>query len=204
MVSLSGSQTTCVTPFFFISASTISGLSAAFCTSLTIWSSAASSSSFYRGSSARGAARTCEGPGTAPALRFCLADRSGTGVRDRLGSVSERADPAVDYLDDDLGKSGANADDRLGFQRLVSEVSLEHVGLILGLEMSRLARSNRDWHQSELVNRVETVEVENGTAEIGLRRRVQGRGCPSWPRPSNWSNRRAFTAAPPRAHRAVR
>jgi hypothetical protein len=50
-------------------------------------------------------------------------------------------------IDDDLGKSGANADDRLGFQRLVSEVSLDHVGLILGIEMSRLARSNRDWHQ---------------------------------------------------------
>ena len=36
---------------------------------------------------------------------------------------------------------------RSGFQRLVAEVSLAHVGMILGLEMSRLARSNRDWHQ---------------------------------------------------------
>jgi DNA invertase Pin-like site-specific DNA recombinase len=36
---------------------------------------------------------------------------------------------------------------RLGFQRLLAEVSLDHVGLILGLEMSRLARSNNDWHQ---------------------------------------------------------
>ena len=35
---------------------------------------------------------------------------------------------------------------RAGFQRLVAEVSLAHVGIILGLEMSRLARSNRDWH----------------------------------------------------------
>jgi DNA invertase Pin-like site-specific DNA recombinase len=35
---------------------------------------------------------------------------------------------------------------RSGFQRLVAEVSLAHVGIILGLEMSRLARSNRDWH----------------------------------------------------------
>ena len=50
-------------------------------------------------------------------------------------------------IDDDLGKSGAHAQGRLGFQRLVSEVSLDHVGLILGVEMSRLARSCADWHQ---------------------------------------------------------
>ena len=36
---------------------------------------------------------------------------------------------------------------RIGFQRLVAEVSLGHVGLVLGIEMSRLARSCRDWHQ---------------------------------------------------------
>jgi DNA invertase Pin-like site-specific DNA recombinase len=50
-------------------------------------------------------------------------------------------------IDDDLGRSGATADGRTGFQRLVSEVSLDHVGLILGIEMSRLARSNKDWQQ---------------------------------------------------------
>lgn len=50
-------------------------------------------------------------------------------------------------IDDDLGKSGASAAARMGFQRLVSEVSLNHVGLILGIEISRLARSCRDWHQ---------------------------------------------------------
>jgi DNA invertase Pin-like site-specific DNA recombinase len=50
-------------------------------------------------------------------------------------------------IDDDLGRSGATAEGRSGFQRLVSEVSLDHVGLILGIEMSRLARSNKDWHQ---------------------------------------------------------
>ena len=36
---------------------------------------------------------------------------------------------------------------RAGFQRLVLEVSLDHVGIIFGVEMSRLARSNKDWHQ---------------------------------------------------------
>src|SRR4051812_17816266 len=50
-------------------------------------------------------------------------------------------------IDDDQGKSGASAVERAGFQRLVSEVSLDHVGLILGVEMSRLARSNADWHR---------------------------------------------------------
>jgi DNA invertase Pin-like site-specific DNA recombinase len=50
-------------------------------------------------------------------------------------------------IDEDLGKSGTSAQRRFGFQRLVSEVSLDHVGVIFGIEMSRLARSNRDWHQ---------------------------------------------------------
>jgi DNA invertase Pin-like site-specific DNA recombinase len=50
-------------------------------------------------------------------------------------------------IDDDLGRSGATVEGRLGFQRLVAEVGLGHVGLVLGIEMSRLARSCRDWHQ---------------------------------------------------------
>lgn len=53
----------------------------------------------------------------------------------------------VQVIDDDLGKSGTSTAGREGFARLVSEVGLDHVGLILGLEMSRLARSSRDWHQ---------------------------------------------------------
>src|SRR6478736_4132124 len=44
-------------------------------------------------------------------------------------------------IDQDLGHSGASAADRIGFQRLVAEV-----GLVLGLEVSRLARSSSDWH----------------------------------------------------------
>jgi len=50
-------------------------------------------------------------------------------------------------IDDDQGKSATSAEGRSGFQRLVSEVSLDHVGIVLGVEMSRLARSNKDWHQ---------------------------------------------------------
>jgi DNA invertase Pin-like site-specific DNA recombinase len=49
-------------------------------------------------------------------------------------------------IDEDQGQSGRSADQRSGFQRLLTEVTLDHVGLILGLEMSRLARSNKDWH----------------------------------------------------------
>lgn len=49
-------------------------------------------------------------------------------------------------IDEDLGKSGRTAEGRSGFQRLVGEVTLNHVGLVLGLEMSRLARSSKDWH----------------------------------------------------------
>jgi DNA invertase Pin-like site-specific DNA recombinase len=60
-----------------------------------------------------------------------------------LGWSAER----VLVIDDDLGKSGASTDGRVGFQRLVTEVSLGHVGLILGIEMSRLARSCADWYQ---------------------------------------------------------
>lgn len=50
-------------------------------------------------------------------------------------------------IDEDLGHSGATAADRAGFQRLVAEVGLGKVGVVMGLEVSRLARSSRDWHQ---------------------------------------------------------
>jgi DNA invertase Pin-like site-specific DNA recombinase len=53
----------------------------------------------------------------------------------------------IEIIDDDLGQSGASAECRRGFQRLVAEVSLDHVGIIFGVEMSRLARSCKDWHQ---------------------------------------------------------
>ena len=53
----------------------------------------------------------------------------------------------VVVIDDDQGRSAASVEGRPGFQRLVAEVGLGHVGLVLGVEMSRLARSCRDWHQ---------------------------------------------------------
>ena len=53
----------------------------------------------------------------------------------------------VRVIDEDLGRSAAAAEDRPGFQRLVTEVTMGQVGLVLGIEMSRLARAGRDWHQ---------------------------------------------------------
>ncbi len=53
----------------------------------------------------------------------------------------------VQVVDADLGLSGAQAANREGFQELVAQVALGRVGLILGLEASRLARSNSDWYQ---------------------------------------------------------
>nr|HDN00124.1 recombinase family protein [Deltaproteobacteria bacterium] len=53
----------------------------------------------------------------------------------------------VHVIDSDLGQSGASAADREGFQRLVSEVTMGRVGIVLGLEVSRLARNNTDWHR---------------------------------------------------------
>jgi DNA invertase Pin-like site-specific DNA recombinase len=53
----------------------------------------------------------------------------------------------IEVIDDDLGCSGSTTAGRQGFQRLVAEVGLDHVGLVLGLEMSRLSRSSRDWYQ---------------------------------------------------------
>ena len=53
---------------------------------------------------------------------------------------------AVEVIDEDQGRSGSSAEGRSGFQRLLAEISSDRVGLILGLEMSRFARSCKDWH----------------------------------------------------------
>ena len=68
------------------------------------------------------------------------------GLVDRAVTWGWARDRVV-VIDEDQGQSGQSMVTRLGFQRLLAEVSLDHVGLILGLEMSRLARSNKDWPQ---------------------------------------------------------
>lgn len=71
------------------------------------------------------------------ARQYALADRAAA-----LGWPAA----AVEVIDEDQGHSGSSAEGRSGFQRLLAEVSSDRVGLILGLEMSRLARSCKDWH----------------------------------------------------------
>src|SRR5712692_2070970 len=68
------------------------------------------------------------------------------GLVNRAQGLGWAADRVL-VIDEDQGKSGASAVGRAGFQRLVSQVGLDHVGMIFGVEMSRLARSNKDWHQ---------------------------------------------------------
>jgi DNA invertase Pin-like site-specific DNA recombinase len=60
-----------------------------------------------------------------------------------LGWPSDR----IVVIDCDQGHSGASAADREGFQQLVAEVGMGHAGIVLGLEVSRLARNNADWHR---------------------------------------------------------
>lgn len=69
--------------------------------------------------------------------QYALADHAAA-----LGWRKER----ILVIDDDQGQSGKSAEQRTGFQRLLEEVNMGHVGLVLALEMSRLARSNKDWH----------------------------------------------------------
>jgi DNA invertase Pin-like site-specific DNA recombinase len=71
-------------------------------------------------------------------LQYALVDHAV-----QLGWTAER----VEVIDEDQGRSGTTAEGRLGFQRLLAEVGLNHIGIILGTEMSRIARSNKDWHQ---------------------------------------------------------
>jgi DNA invertase Pin-like site-specific DNA recombinase len=67
-------------------------------------------------------------------------------LRDRAAALGWDAQQIV-VIDSDLGQSGASAADREGFQKLVTEVGLGRAGIVLGLEVSRLARNSTDWHR---------------------------------------------------------
>jgi DNA invertase Pin-like site-specific DNA recombinase len=56
-------------------------------------------------------------------------------------------DEQIIVIDNDQGESGASAAWRQGFQRLVTDVGMGHAGIVMGLEVSRLARNNADWHR---------------------------------------------------------
>jgi excisionase family DNA binding protein len=72
------------------------------------------------------------------ARQYALADRAVA-----LGWARDQ----VIVIDQDLGLSGASAAQRSGFVQLTTEVALGHVGMVLGLEVSRLARNNADWYR---------------------------------------------------------
>jgi DNA invertase Pin-like site-specific DNA recombinase len=87
------------------------------------------------------------------ALQYALADRAC-----KLGWSKEQ----VVVIDEDLGLSGSGVDKRSGFARLTSEVALAHVGIVLGLEVSRLARNNADWYRLlELCGLTDTLIGDN-------------------------------------------
>jgi excisionase family DNA binding protein len=67
-------------------------------------------------------------------------------LRERAVELGWPAESVV-VVDGDTGRSGATSEGRVGFKELVVEVGLGHVGLVLALEVSRLARSSADWHQ---------------------------------------------------------
>ena len=87
------------------------------------------------------------------ARQYALADRAC-----QLGWPREQ----VVIVDEDLGLSGSSTDKRSGFARLTSEVALAHVGIVLGLEVSRLARNNADWyHLLEVCGATDTLIGDN-------------------------------------------
>ena len=67
-------------------------------------------------------------------------------LRQRAVALGWPAEQII-IIDTDQGQSGASAADREGFQRLVAEVGMGQAGIVLGLEVSRLARNNADWHR---------------------------------------------------------
>ena len=87
------------------------------------------------------------------ARQYALADRAC-----QLGWPKQQ----VVIIDEDLGLSGSSTDKRSGFARLTSDVALAHVGIVLGLEVSRLARNNADWyHLLELCGVTDTLIGDN-------------------------------------------
>jgi DNA invertase Pin-like site-specific DNA recombinase len=82
-------------------------------------------------------------------------------LADRARELGWSADQIV-VVDDDLGISGATADKRSGFTRITTEVALGRVGIILAIEVSRLARNNADWYRLiELCGLTDTLIGDN-------------------------------------------
>src|SRR3989440_8227962 len=103
-------------------------------------------------------------------------------VRENVGSTLRQYDlvkraqdlgwttPSIQVVDQDQGHSGSSAIGRDGFQWLVAEVGLGHVGAVLSLEVSRLARSCSDWYRLlEICALTDTLVIdEEGVYDPGL------------------------------------
>jgi Resolvase, N terminal domain len=124
-------------------------------------------------------------------------------------------------IDSDQGQSGASAADREGFQRLVADVGLGKAGIVLGLEVSRLARNNADWHRLLEISALAGTLIcdEDGLYDpadfndrllLGLKGHDERGGAALHPRPIAGRDsvqsppRRATDAAPGRARRGPR
>ena len=83
-------------------------------------------------------------------------------LRQRAISLGWHLDQVI-IIDSDQGQSGKSSADREGFQRLVTEVSLGRAGIVMGLEVSRLARNSSDWHRLlEICALTDTLVLDNG------------------------------------------
>lgn len=70
-------------------------------------------------------------------------------------------DDRIIVIDSDQGESGASSQRRHGFQHLVSDVGMGHAGIVMGIEVSRLARNNADWHRLlEICGLTETLILD--------------------------------------------
>jgi len=121
-------------------------------------------------------------------------------------------------IDTDQGQSGASSSGREGFQRLVADVGLGKAGIVLGLEASRLARNNADWHRLLEISALAGTLIcdEDGLYDpadfndrllLGLMGTMSEAELHFHPRPAAGRDpvqgppRRAGDAAPGRAHR---
>ncbi|MGP8075653.1 MAG: recombinase family protein [Thermoplasmata archaeon] len=84
------------------------------------------------------------------------------GLAETLVALGWPRDQVI-VIDEDQGHSGAEKHSRPGFQRLVSEVALGHVGIVLGIETSRLARNSEDWQH--LLNLCGVMDTLIGDSE---------------------------------------
>ena len=86
----------------------------------------------------------------------------------------------VIIIDSDQGQSGEFSADREGFQRLVTEVSLGRAGIVMGLEVSRLARNSSDWHRLlEICALTDTLVLDDDGLKYQYQRKNRVESTPS-------------------------